>query len=51
VGIITYLGLVGDYGIRLLVVIVLSTWIGLATTALVLQSLLRRRPAMEAGDE
>jgi holin-like protein len=51
VGIITYLGLVGDYGIRLLVVIVLSTWIGLATTALVLQSLLRRHPDMEAGDE
>lgn len=51
VGIITHLGLVGDYGVRLLVVIVLSTWIGLATTALVLQGLLRRYPEGQIRDE
>ena len=32
----THLGLLGQYGVRMLVVIVLSTWIGLAVTALVL---------------
>lgn len=51
VGVITHLGLVGDYGLRLLVAIVLSTWIGLATTALVLQGLLRGDPKGESRDE
>ena len=37
VGVMTHLGLVGQYGVRMLVVIVLSTWIGLAVTALTLQ--------------
>ena len=36
VGVMTHLGLLGQYGVRMLVVIVLSTWIGLAVTALVL---------------
>jgi holin-like protein len=36
VGVMTHLGLVGQYGVRMLVVIVLSTWLGLAVTALVL---------------
>jgi holin-like protein len=40
VGVITHLDLVSQYGIRLLIVIVLSTWIGLAVTALVLRALL-----------
>jgi len=37
VGVMTHLGLVSQYGGRMLLVIVLSTWIGLAVTALVLQ--------------
>ena len=36
VGVMTHLGLLGQYGVRMLLVIVLSTWIGLAVTALVL---------------
>lgn len=41
VGVITHLDLVSQYGLRLVVVIVLSTWIGLAVTALLLRGLLR----------
>ena len=36
VGVMTHLGLIGQYGVRMLVVVVLSTWLGLAVTALVL---------------
>ena len=36
VGVMTHLGLLGQYGLRMLLVIVLSTWLGLAVTALVL---------------
>lgn len=36
VGVMTHLALLSQYGGRMLVVIVLSTWIGLAVTALVL---------------
>ena len=43
VGVMTHLGLVGEYGGRMLVAIVLSTWVGLAVTALVLRALLKRR--------
>ncbi|MEO7335442.1 MAG: CidA/LrgA family protein [Caldimonas sp.] len=42
VGVITHLDLVSRYGLQLLVVIVLSTWLGLTVTALVLRSLLLR---------
>ena len=42
VGVITHLDLVSRYGPQLLAVIVLSTWIGMAVTALVLRGLLRR---------
>jgi len=41
VGVITHLQLVSQHGIRLLLVIVLSTWIGIAVTAVVLRSFLR----------
>ena len=41
VGVVTHLDLVSHYGLRLLVVIVLSTWLGLGVTALVLRRLLR----------
>lgn len=44
VGVMTHLDLIGEYGLRMLLVIVLSTWIGLAVTALVLRALLRRQP-------
>lgn len=41
VGVITHLQLVSQFGWKLLLVIVLSTWIGLAVTALALRRLLR----------
>jgi holin-like protein len=37
----TQLGLMGQYGVRIAIVIVLSTWASLAVTALVLQALMR----------
>ena len=37
VGVITHLDLVSTYGIPLLVVIVVSTWLGMATTAFVMK--------------
>ena len=40
----THLGLLSTYGLRLLVAITLSTWIGLAVTALVLRAWLRPQP-------
>ena len=40
VGVMTHLGLMSQYGARLAVALVLSTWIGLAVTALVLRALL-----------
>jgi holin-like protein len=42
VGVITHLDLVAHFGFRLFIVIVLSTWIGMTVTALVLQALLLR---------
>ena len=42
VGVIVHLDLVGHYGFRLLAVIVLSTWIGMAVTAVVLRGLMPR---------
>jgi holin-like protein len=46
VGVITHLELVSAHGAALLLVIVVSTWIGIAVTALVLRSLLPK----EGGD-
>jgi holin-like protein len=40
VGVMTHLGLLNQYGLRMAVVIVLSTWLGLAVTALVLRMLI-----------
>ena len=48
VGVMTHLALVSQYGGRMLLVIVLSTWIGLAVTALVL---FRRNPTAATGDD
>lgn len=49
VGVVTHLGLLAHYGWQLLVVIVASTWIGMAVTALVMRSLLRGETAKPAG--
>lgn len=48
VGVMTHLALVAEYGLRMLAAIVVSTWIGLAVTALVLRALLARAPLIEA---
>ena len=50
VGVVTYLGVLAQYGLRLLLVIVLSTWIGMAVTALLLRWLLRREPAVSPDE-
>ncbi len=39
VGVITHLPLLGQYGARMLVVLVVSTWVGLVVTVLVLRAL------------
>ncbi len=49
VGVITHLGLLAQYGARILLAITLSTWIGLAVTAWVLRAGLRRPAAQPAG--
>ena len=49
VGVMTHLALVSQYGGRMLVVIVLSTWIGLGVTALVLFKL-SPKDELEIGD-
>jgi len=48
VGVMTHLDLVSEYGGRMLIVIVLSTWIGLAVTALALRALMKRHAKEEA---
>ena len=45
VGVMTHLGLVSQYGGRMLVVVVVSTWMGLAVTALVLRLLRKKSDA------
>jgi holin-like protein len=40
VGVMTHLGLLSQYGVRMAVVIVLSTWVGLGVTAWVLRALM-----------
>ena len=42
VGVMTHMALISQYGLRLLLALVLSTWIGLLVTALVLRATLRR---------
>lgn len=43
VGVMTHLGLLSQYGVRMLAVIVLSTWIGLAVTVLALRAFRPRK--------
>ena len=48
VGVMTHLALISQYGARMLLALVLSTWVGLAVTALVLRALLPAAPATPA---
>lgn len=41
VGVVTHLALLSQYGVQLLVVIAVSTWIGMAVTALVMRALVK----------
>ena len=50
VGVMTHVGLFGQYGFRLALVIVLSTWVGLGVSALVLQALMRRKADLADDD-
>ena len=45
VGVVTHLALISEHGARMALALLLSTWIGLAVTALVLDALL---PAPDA---
>jgi holin-like protein len=49
VGVMTHMGLISQYGLRLLLAMLLSTWIGLAVTALSMRVLLQRAEAGEAA--
>ena len=51
VGVITHLDVLGHYGLRLALVIALSTWAGLIVSALVLRALLRGRVDGAAAPE
>jgi putative effector of murein hydrolase LrgA (UPF0299 family) len=51
VGVMTHLDLLRQYGPRLLVVLVVSTWVALAVTAALLRALLREPPAGAADGE
>jgi holin-like protein len=50
VGVITHLDLVSRYGLQLIAVIVLSTWIGMVVTALLLRGLLKRGSSEGPGN-
>lgn len=45
VGVMVHLDLLGRYGLRLAAVVVVSTWIGLAATALLLRALIPVAPS------
>jgi holin-like protein len=49
VGVMTHLALISQYGLRLLLAVVLSTWIGLLVTALVLRAALPQADAPTIG--
>jgi len=44
VGVITHLDLLRDYGLKLMLVIALSTWAGMAVTVLLVRGLMRGQP-------
>ncbi|QTD45539.1 CidA/LrgA family protein [Ottowia testudinis] len=45
VGVITHLGVLQQYGLKLMAVIAVSTWVGLAVSALALRALMPARAA------
>ena len=49
VGVMTHLDVLGRFGARIAIVIVLSTWISLAVTALVLRALMRGHAQADHG--
>ena len=49
VGVMTHVAIVGQYGLRIAIVIVLSTWISLAVSALVLRALMKQHAAEDAA--
>lgn len=51
VGVITHLDLVTRHGLALMAVIALSTWTGMAVTALVLRQMLGSAAVQEAGSD
>ncbi len=50
VGVMTHVGLLGQYGFRLALVIVVSTWVGLGVSALVFQALMRSKADLADDD-
>jgi putative effector of murein hydrolase LrgA (UPF0299 family) len=50
VGVMTHVAILSQYGVRIAIVIVLSTWISLAVSALVLRALMRG-DASDAGEQ
>ena len=50
VGVITQLNVLASYGLRLVVVLVVSTWVGMAVSALVLRWLMRGQEQAPAED-
>ena len=44
VGVVTHLDILRQYGLRIMLVLVLSTWVGLVVSAVLLRRLLRRNP-------
>ena len=50
VGVMTHLSVMSDYGLRIAVVLVLSTWVGLAVTALMLRLLQKRSVSKSSTD-
>jgi putative effector of murein hydrolase LrgA (UPF0299 family) len=50
VGVMTHLSVMSDYGLRIAVVLVLSTWVGLAITALMLRWLQKKPSSRPDAD-
>ena len=48
VGVMTHVAILSQYGVRIAIVIVLSTWISLAVSALVLRALMKNHAAEQA---
>ena len=51
VGVMTHLSVMSDYGLRIVVVLVLSTWMGLAVTALALRWLQKSPSSNSSADK